>query len=35
VTFGVEAGIQLDHDSTLEILGHAFAYWAIAEEQDG
>ena len=34
MTFGVEAGIQLDDDSTLEVLGHALAYWAIAEEQD-
>ena len=34
MTFGVGAGIQLDDDSTLEVLGHALAYWAIAEEQD-
>ncbi|MGH3038634.1 MAG: hypothetical protein ACRDLZ_04400 [Gaiellaceae bacterium] len=34
MTFGVEARIQLDDDSTLEVLGHALAYWAIAEEQD-
>ena len=34
MTFGVESGIQLDDDSTLEVLGHALAYWAIAEEQD-
>ena len=34
MTFGVEAGIQLDDDSTLEVLGHALAYWAIAEERD-
>lgn len=34
MTFGVEAGIPLDDDSTLEVLGHALAYWAIAEEQD-
>ncbi len=34
MTFGVEAGIQLDDDSTLEMLGHALAYWSIAEEQD-
>src|SRR6266496_3496694 len=34
MTFGVEAGIQLDDDSTLEVLGHALAYWAIAEEQE-
>jgi hypothetical protein len=27
-------GIQLDDDATLEVLGHALAYWAIAEEQD-
>ena len=30
MTFGVEAGIQLDDDSALEVLGHALAYWAIA-----
>jgi len=34
MTFGVEPGIQLDDDSTLEVLGHALAYWAIAEEQE-
>ena len=34
MTFGVEAGIPLDDDSMLEVLGHALAYWAIAEEQD-
>lgn len=34
MTFGLEAGIQLDDDLTLEVLGHALAYWAIAEEQD-
>ena len=34
MTFGVESGIQLDDDSTLEVLGHALAYWAIAEEQE-
>jgi hypothetical protein len=34
MTFGVESGIQLNDDSTLEVLGHALAYWAIAEEQD-
>ncbi len=34
MTFGVEAGIQLDDDSTLDVLGHALAYWSIAEEQD-
>jgi hypothetical protein len=34
MTFGVEAGIPLDDDSTLEVLGHALAYWTIAEEQD-
>ncbi len=32
MTFGVEAGIQFDDDSTLEVLGHALAYWAIVEE---
>jgi hypothetical protein len=32
--FGLQAGIQLDDDSTLDVLGHALAYWAIAEEQD-
>jgi hypothetical protein len=34
MTFGVESGIPLDDDSTLEVLGHALAYWAIAEEQE-
>jgi hypothetical protein len=34
MTFGVAAGIQFDDDSTLEVLGHALAYWAIAEEQE-
>jgi len=34
MTFAVESGIQLDDDSTLEILGHALAYWAIVEGQD-
>jgi len=34
MTFGVESGIQLDDDSTLDVLGHALAYWAIAEEQE-
>ena len=34
MTFGVEAGIPLDDDSMLEVLGHALAYWAIAEEQE-
>jgi hypothetical protein len=34
MTFGVEAGIQLDDDTTLEVLGHALGYWAIADEQD-
>src|SRR4029453_10012940 len=34
MTFGVESGIRLDDDSTLEVLGHALAYWAVAEEQE-
>jgi hypothetical protein len=32
MTFGVEDGIQLDDDSTLEVLGHMLAYWTISDE---